>query len=117
MKFLLLFVFGIAFFGCYSNTTTYTVHELVVSPLSLTFSHGDTVKTLSITHTCTCPFSWNVNVLDSTAVLQPTSGSGDNTQVAIHIDRTKFKGDSLHAALQVNGYSYGIDTIRVTVFK
>ena len=104
--------------GCYNNATTYTTHELVVTPLSLTFMHSDTVKFLSITHTCTCPFSWNVNVLDSTRVLQHASGVGDNTQVPIRIDRSQLSVvDTLHATLQITSNGYGTDTVQVTVLK
>ncbi len=115
MKILFICLFAIAINGC-TTDTTYTVHEMVVSPKSLTFSSGDTVKTLSITHTCTCPFSWNVNVLTLTSVLQNSTGSGDNTQVPIKIDRTKLTRDTLLASLQITSV-YGKDTVQVMILK
>lgn len=117
MKVFFLFAFGAIFFGCSDTTTTYTKHELVVTPKILTFAHGDTIRTLSITHTCTCPFSWNVNVLDSTRVLQNLSGIGDNAQLQIHIDRSKLSGDTLKSSLQITSNGYGTDTVQVTVLK
>jgi hypothetical protein len=117
MKLFFLIIFTSAIIGCYNNSTTYTTHELVVTPLSLTFAHTDNTKTLSITHTCTCPFSWNVNVLDSTRVLKDTSGIGDNTQVLITIDRSKLTVDTLRVSLQITSNGYGTDTVLVTVLK
>jgi hypothetical protein len=117
MKLPLLFSLAIIFFGCSDNTTTVITHELQVSPHSLTFAHGESVKTLSVTHSCTCPFSWNLNVLTVTQVLKDTSGTGDNTRVPIWIDRTKLTTDTLVAALQVKADGYGIDTVAITVFK
>jgi len=117
MKYLFLFGFLVTMIGCSNNPTTYTTHELVVNPKALTFSHADTAKILSITHTCTCPFSWNVNVLTATSVLQNTSGSGDNTQVSIKIDRAKLTIDTLNAALQITSNGYGTDTVQVTIIR
>jgi hypothetical protein len=117
MKSFFAFFFAIAFLGCYNNTTTYTVHEMVISPHTLTYTHSDAIKPLSITHTCTCPFNWNVNVLTLTQVLKDTSGSGDNTQVPISIDRTKMTEDTLRATLQITSNGYGTDTVQVIVLK
>jgi hypothetical protein len=116
MKLLFLSVFVIVMFGCSNNPTTVSVQEQVVSPKTLTFMHGDAAKTLSITHTCTCPFPWSVNVLTATQVLKDTSGYGDNTKVPISIDRSKITVDTLHAMLQVKS-SYGADTVQVTVIR
>jgi hypothetical protein len=116
MKLLFVFLCTIVLFGCSDNTTTYTVHEQVITPRTLTFAHSDAMKTLSITHTCTCPFSWNINVLTSTQVLKDTSGYGDNTQVPIAIDRSKLTVDTLYSMLEIAS-SYGRDTITVTVLK
>jgi len=116
----LLFVLGlaVAMMGCSNDPTTYTAREMIVTPKSLTFASGVSVQNLSITHTCTCPFSWVVNVLDSTsAVLQPTNGSGDNTKVTINIDRTKLTKDTLKSFLQITSNGYGTDTVLVTVIK
>ncbi len=90
---------------------------MVITPKALTYTPSDNIQPLSITHTCTCPFSWNVNVLTATQVLKDTSGSGDNTKVSISIDRSKLTFDTLHATLQITSNGYGTDTVRVTILK
>ena len=116
MKFFFLLLFAIVMISCSNNPATVSVQEQVVTPKSLTFMPGDTMKTLSITHTCTCPFSWNVNVLNADSVLKGMSGTGDNTNVPIRIDRSKLNVDTLHGMLQVKS-SYGADTVQVTVIR
>lgn len=117
MKFLFLLVIAVAFASCSDSTSNIaTVEKQVITPHSLSFASGDTVKTISITHTCTCAFSWNVNVLTATQVLKSFSGTGDNSNVEIHIDRSKLAGDSLHAAMEIHS-TYGRDTVQVTVLK
>jgi hypothetical protein len=91
---------------------------MVVSPMSLVYQHGDSVKTLSITHTCTCPFTWYVTQTPADGVMKDTTGYGDNTSVPIRvIDRSKIQGDTLRTSLVISGGSYGVDTIPVTIIK
>lgn len=117
MKFISLFAFAICFISCSDSiTTTYTVQHQVITPHSLIFASADTMKTISITHTCTCPFSWNVNVLTATQALQSFSGTGDNAKVEIHLDRTKLMVDTLMAMMEVHS-AYGRDTVQVTVLR
>src|SRR5437016_3964568 len=101
MKFFILLILAANILGCSDNTTTIATHELQVSPHSLTFAHGVSMQTLSVTHSCTCPFSWNLNYLIVTPILKDTSGTGDNTKVPIWIDRTTMTADTLNALLQV----------------
>ena len=115
MKFLFLLGFAVVMIGC-SNPTTVSTHEQVVTPKILTFMHGDVVKTLSITHTCTCPFPWYVKVLTVTSVLKDTNGLGDNTKVPISIDRSKLTVDTLSSMLDISS-SFGRDTVQVTVYR
>jgi hypothetical protein len=111
------FLLTIAFLsGCDNTTTTTTTHEQVIAPKSLTFAHGESVKTLSITHTCTCPFTWYVTVLNPNAVLKDTIGTGDNTAVPFTIDRSKLTVDTLIDAIAIHS-AYGTDTIQITVLK
>lgn len=91
---------------------------MIVNPKTLVYQHGDSVKSLSITHTCTCPFNWYVTVTPANGVLKDTSGLGDNTSVPIRVvDRSKMTSDTLLTTLVINGGSYGIDTVAVTVVK
>ena len=116
LKYSLFLASAILIWGCTDNSTTVTIHEMSVTPTTLTFSHADTVKTISITHNCTCPFTWNVNVLTATQAIQGFTGTGDNTHVAIQIDRSKMTGDTLLTELQVKS-GYGSDTVKVTILK
>jgi len=117
MKYFLLIPLAVFFIACNDNSTTVIQHEMIVNPKALTYAHGVNTQNLSITHTCTCPFSWNVKVLDSTLVLKDTSGINDIAQVPITIDRTKLTADTLHTRLQITSNGYGTDTVAVTVLK
>ncbi len=103
--------------GCSNTSTQVEQHEMVVSPKTLVYQPTDSVKTLSITHTCTCPFSWNCYVLPPNNVLYDTSGVGDQTNVSIKVHRENLTVDTLRTIIQVNGGVYGIDTVAVTVIK
>lgn len=117
MKKLLLIGLAAAFFGCNDNGTTVIEHALVVTPKTLTFAHGVSSQNLSITHTCSCPFSWNANPLDTDKVLQAASGFWDSSHALITIDRSQLKQDTLHSRLQIISNGYGTDTIAVTVLR
>jgi hypothetical protein len=109
---------ALVWFGCSDNSTQYVSHEMMVSPKALVFQHGDSVKTLSITHTCTCPFNWSVVVTPPNGVLKDTSGYMDNVAVPVRvIDRSKMTGDTLRTLIVVNGQYYGTDTVSVTVIR
>jgi len=117
MKYLFLIAFAFTAFAC-SNSLDQTVdiQHQVITPHTLVYPHGISTQSLSITHTCTCPFDWNISVLTNTTVLSATSGNGDNTNVPITIDRTKLTVDTLVSALQIKSI-YGYDTVQVTVLK
>ena len=119
MRTLLLLLVAITIFGCFGcndNTTQVIVNRMVISPKVLTYQSGETTKTLSITHTCTCPFNWTVAVLPPNGVLKDTTGTWDNTSVPIQIDRSKLKVDTLQTMLRISS-AFGIDTVRVTIIK
>src|SRR5437870_1282761 len=118
MKYLLLFAVAAVIFGCDDNTTSIVEHKQLVSPKTLVFAKGESVKNLSITHTCTCPFSWNVNVLTVTPALKDTSGTNDNASVPISIDRTKLPADSvIYATFEVASNYANRDTVQVTIVR
>lgn len=110
--------FVLAALGCSDPSTQYVTHEMSVSPKSLIFEHGDTVKTLSITHNCTCPFNWSVVVTPPNGVLKDTSGYMDNSSMPLRVvDRSKMTSDTMQTMVVVNGQFYGIDTVMVTVIR
>lgn len=116
MRTLLLLLVAITIFGCNDNSTQVIVNRMVISPKVLTYQSGETTKTLSITHTCTCPFNWTVAVLPPNGVLKDTTGTWDNTSVPIHIDRSKLMVDTLQTMLRISS-AFGVDTVRVTIIK
>jgi hypothetical protein len=111
---LVLLVFIAA--GCSENTTSYE-RKMELSPKTLVFGPSETQKTVSITHTCTCAFSWHCTTKDvSGALVLVASGSGDNTAVPIQIDRSKLTVDTLVTYVHVTS-NYQPDSVLVTVYK
>ena len=102
--------------GC-DSTTTVEEKAMTVTPLSLTFQAGESSKTISITHNCSCPFTWNGTPVDSTGTLMAFSGTMDNTAKDISIMRANLQSDTLNAYWVVTSNGYGTDTIHVTVIR
>ncbi len=106
--------------GCTTNAVVQEV--MVINPHLINFASADSVKTVSITHTCTCPFSWSSYMLDSSVhwVVIAASHSGDFAAVPIAIDRSKLPAtlvDSIDARVRIVSNEYGTDTITVRVHK
>lgn len=112
---ILLLIVGFSM-GCDSVVNS-EARKMTVSPLSLVFAPGDSVKTLSITHNCTCPFTWNGTPVDSTNTLIAFSGTNDNTAKQVAIMRTNLTVDTLQAYWVVTSDGYGTDTVRVTIYR
>lgn len=111
---LLLLVFF--FTGCNESTTTFE-RKMVLSPKTLVFTPSETQKTISITHTCTCGFSWQCKTRDTSGVLVLVpSGTGDNAAVPIQVDRSKMVRDTLITYVNVTS-NYQPDSVLVTVYK
>ncbi|MEI8135215.1 MAG: hypothetical protein WCH46_09125 [bacterium] len=117
MRYALLCSLFLLLASCDNATTVEEPRRMVVTPLSLKYAHGETQHSLSITHTCTCPFGWNIKVLDSTLVFQNRSGYADSSNVVLTIDRTKLYKDTLITHLQITSNGYGTDTVVVLVVR
>ncbi len=94
--------------------------RMVITPDTLVFRPPTTDSTISITHTCSCPFSWSATVLpvSDTAWLHfPNYQSGDKSDVPISIDRSLLKADTSTATIVVASNSYGNDSIMVTALR
>ena len=92
--------------------------KMVIDPHMLVFMRGDSVKTVSITHTCSCPFTWTSSVLPVSAWLTvPASTSGDHTDIPFSIDRSKLLSDTSSAVVHIISNSYGTDSIVVVAYK
>src|SRR5690242_16736550 len=113
--FILLVMIGFSI-GCDSADDS-EVRRMTVSPLAVVFGPGDSVKTLSITHNCTCPFTWNGTPVDSTNTLIAFSGTSDNTAKQVAIMRPNLTVDTLKAYWVVTSNGYGTDTVHVTVYR
>jgi hypothetical protein len=108
--------------SCY--TTTPIVQErMVIAPSTITFAAPDTSKTVSITHTCTCPFYWNATTSDASKQWLvigpnfPASMQGDRSSIAISIDRTKLTKLIDTTVVRIQSNSYGADSIVVIAIK
>ncbi|MEP7233788.1 MAG: hypothetical protein ABI778_00705 [Ignavibacteriota bacterium] len=116
MRHLIIFLTAALLTSCGYDPSSYTLSRQIISPKSLTYQTGDSIKNVSITHTCTCPFPWSVNVLTPSAVLIGSTGNGDNSNVPIKIDRSQLTVDTLRGELQVKS-AFGTDTIVVMVIR
>ena len=90
---------------------------MTITPRSVVFQSGDSMKTISITHNCTCPFNWNGTPVDSTNTLKAFSGNGDNTAKEVSIIRANLTTDTLTVYWIVTSNGYGTDTIRATIIR
>ncbi|MFI5201001.1 MAG: hypothetical protein ACHQNE_01260 [Candidatus Kapaibacterium sp.] len=115
---LICFVFGCCLSGCMNDPIVQ--ERMVIAPDTIVFRSPATDSTISITHTCSCPFSWNATVspiADTAWLTFPTYQSGDKSDVPISIDRTKLLSDTSRAAIAIASNSYGTDTIVVMAVK
>jgi hypothetical protein len=116
MKIVSLILLVFIAFGCSESTTEFE-RKMVLSPKTLVFEPSETQKTVAITHTCTCPFTWHCTTRDvSGTLVLVASGSGDNTAVPIQVDRSKMTVDTLVTYVKVTS-NYQPDSVLVTVYK
>ncbi len=110
--FLLMFIAA----GCSETTTSYE-RKMELSPKTLVFQPSETQKTVSITHTCPCPFSWGCTTKDTSGTLiLVADGTDDNTSVPIRVDRSKMTVDTLITYVNVTS-NYQPDSVLVTIYK
>ena len=104
------------FAGC--TVTTPTVQErMIIAPTTIVFSHSID-STVSITHSCTCPFYWWSSIQPVAPwLIFPDSGAGDKNDVPISIDSSKLTLGTNQATIRIMSNSYGTDTIQVTAIK
>jgi hypothetical protein len=116
MKYLLTSCMLALLSGC--SVAPAVQEHMVIAPRTIVFSSPQQDSTVSITHTCTCPFSWNATVSPQALWLSfPTNQSGDKTDVPISIDRTKLIADTNRATVTIASNSYGSDSIVVIAIK
>jgi hypothetical protein len=106
--------------GC--SNTPIIVEKMVISPDTLVLHPADSATTVSITHTCTCPFSWSATVYPASNWLvsgQNISSyqSGDKSDVAVSINRYLLTADTSRAMIHIASNAYGEDSILVIAIK
>src|SRR6185312_5027933 len=94
--------------ACSSTNGPVTEEHMIISPQVLTFGKGDSTKQLSVTHSCTCPFTWYLaKPTIANWLTIPTTGSNDNTKIPVSIDRTLLAQSTTNETFLVvtsNGY-------------
>jgi hypothetical protein len=92
--------------------------HMIIAPHTIVLSSLVLDSTVSITHSCTCPFSWNATVspVSPWLVFEPNQ-SGDKTDIPISIDTSLLTADTSRAKIYIVSNSYGEDSILVTAIK
>ena len=116
--------------GC-STSSVLVPEYMTVSPHALVYATPDTLHTLALSHSCTCPISWTLTKSDSTNWLhinptttgdQPTA-SGDQAKFPITIDRTLLLRDTSIGYLFVRTGEYqtqngrSVDTVMIKAIR
>ncbi|HET6401752.1 MAG TPA: hypothetical protein VFH95_10170 [Candidatus Kapabacteria bacterium] len=112
------FAIGYCLSGCANDPIVQ--ERMVIAPDTIVFRSPVMDSGISITHTCSCPFSWSATVspVSDTAWLTfPTYQSGDKKDVPISIDRAKLPADTNRAAIAIASNSYGTDTLVVIAIR
>jgi hypothetical protein len=108
----------VTFTGC--STDPIVQERMVIAPDTIVFRPPTTDSSISITHTCSCPFSWSATIsptADTTWLHFTTYQNGDKTNVPISINRANLIADTSRAAISIASNSYGTDTIVVVAIK
>jgi hypothetical protein len=122
MKLFILLAFIVLGISCASGCATDPVvqERMVIAPDTIVFRTPSADSTISITHTCSCPFSWKATLspaMDTTWLTFPTYQSGDKKDVPISINRAKLLADTNRATLSIASNSYGTDSIVVIAVR
>lgn len=101
--------------------------RMVISPSAIVFPSSRSDTTVSITHTCSCPFSWTAT-LDTVGHHSsagwltlgpnfPASMTGDHASIPLSIDRSKLLASRDTTTIVIASNSYGVDSIVVIAVK
>ncbi len=107
---------AVVFAGC--SVAPAVQEHMIIAPHTLVFSPTTQDSTVSITHSCTCPFTWNATVSPVSPWLTFQSyQSGDKTDIPIAVDTSLLTADTNRATILIISNSYGEDSIIVTAIK
>jgi hypothetical protein len=116
MRYVRVISIAMLFAGC--SVAPAVQEYMIVAPHTIVLSSSVLDSTVSITHSCTCPFSWNATVSPGSPWLTfQTSQSGDKSDIPISIDTTLLPADTNRATILIVSNSYGDDSIVVTAIK
>src|SRR6266508_472019 len=90
--------------GCVSEPSTTSQH-MIFSSKAITFARGDSVTTVSITHSCTCPFEWSSVIIKSDTVNWlgfPHDTTGDHHNISIITRPSLYPNDTNEARIAIN---------------
>jgi hypothetical protein len=116
MKYACVFFIAAALAGC--SVAPAVQEHMIIAPHTIVFSSTTQDSTVSITHSCTCPFTWNATVSPVSPWLTfQLYQSGDKTDIPISVNDTLFTADTNRATILIVSNSYGEDSIVVTAIK
>ncbi len=96
-----------------------TQEYMIVNPHSVVLPKGDSVSAVSITHSCTCPFTWTSKITPPSAsawLLFPLDTTGDHSSIQLSVLPSQMPADTNRATITITSNSYGIDSIVVVAF-
>jgi hypothetical protein len=97
-----------------------TQEYMIVNPHTVVLPKGDSVSAVSITHSCTCPFTWTSTIAPASASgwLQfPLDTTGDHPSIPIAVFPSRMPSDTNRATITINSNSYGSDSIQVVAYR
>jgi len=118
MKYLLAISLFTLLAGC--SVAPAIQERMIIAPHTIVFPSSTSDSIVSITHSCTCPFSWNDSIYPPSAsawLTFPESLTGDKSDVPISINRSLLTMDTTHATILIISNSYGNDSIAVTAIR
>ena len=106
--------------GC-APTTQIVQEKMVIAPGIVVLSAPRSDTTVSITHTCSCPFYWHASLRKTVPWLTlgpnfPTTLTSDHAAIPLSIDRTKLATTDSTVIL-ISSNAYGVDSILVVANK
>src|ERR1051325_10340183 len=114
----LLAAFLVLMPGCVSEPPT-TREYMIISQKNIVFSQNDSIHHISITHSCTCPFSWTAHLNDTSVhwlefpIDSSSAVIGDHNNIFIGTYPSLYTKDTNDVTITVISNNYGSDTIHV----
>ncbi len=120
---LILSALSLAFiFGCSTNSVLVPEY-MTVSPHMLVYAPPDSIHTVALTHSCTCPITWTILKDSSSWVSVVASATGDQSNFPITINRSLLTQDTSTAHLYITTGEYqtqsghAFDTVTIKAIR